>query len=208
MMNTNCNPSRKKAAAHGKRARTGCSASPEPRLAIGTALPHVGSLVEPAPSAAADMARLPMRSDTPTAAGDRTSPAELRILVVDDEPGIRHALRRMLGRRHRVETAENGREAFERLSAGGRFDVILCDLMMPEMTGVQLYEALSAEAPGVTARIVFMTGGVFSQQTRDFLEGVSNPLLEKPLNWESLRLAFHVVLERARRPGGSDEGGD
>jgi len=208
MMTPSCNPSRPSRSVRGREARPAHSASVRCLATVGAVPPLAGPLYEPAPSNVGDVHCVPRHSGAPTPAGDRSARTGLHVLVVDDEAGIRNSLRRMLGRRHRVETAGNGREAFERLVSGQCFDVILCDLTMPEMTGVQLYEALTTEAPGTTGRIVFMTGGVFSEHTRDFLERVSNPLLEKPLSLESLRLAFHVVLERTGQLGAEDGRGD
>jgi CheY-like chemotaxis protein len=197
-MNSSCNPSSRNRSLGEKPNRSAHSAALEHVIKVEAAPAHA---VPTEPAVVMSVLCVPKRPDAPVAAGDRSGLAGLRILVVDDEAGIRRAMRRMLGRRHRVETAGNGREALDRLVSGGRFDVILCDLMMPEMTGIQLYEALATEAPGTTRRIVFMTGGIFSEDARAFLDRVSNPLLEKPLSWERLRLAFHVVLERAGRLG-------
>lgn len=140
----------------------------------------------------------PVRSDTRMEAGPRRPGPGLRILVVDDEVGIRRALHRMLGRDHRVETARDGRDARERLASGEHFHVILCDLMMPRMSGVQLYVELAAEAPEDARRIVFMTGGALPEPARQLLEGCGNPVLHKPMTRDDLEAAFHSVLESVR----------
>ncbi len=67
------------------------------------------------------------------------------------------------------------------------FDLILCDVMMPEMTGMQLYEELHRQHPELAPRVVFMTGGAFTQSARQFLAGIPNMQLEKPIAMKTLR---------------------
>jgi PAS domain S-box-containing protein len=124
-----------------------------------------------------------------------------RLLIVDDEPALLRALSHELERDHLVTTATSGRAALALLSRAA-FDVILCDLMMPEMTGMDLYAELRRAGEGVEERMVFMTGGAFTAAARGFLEATSNPCVEKPFRMESLR---HMLSrQRARvlgRPG-------
>ena len=84
------------------------------------------------------------------------------LLVIDDEPMILGALRRSLSAEYNVTCVGDGRKALDRLRAGERYDVILCDLMMPEMTGMDLYAELEQLAPDQAARMVFVTGGAFT----------------------------------------------
>ena len=119
-----------------------------------------------------------------------------RILVVDDEPAIGRALARLLSDEHDVVAALSGREALEILRKDDRFDVILCDLMMPDTTGEQVHDALARDRPDLALRIVFATGGAFSGRMREFLERVPNVRLEKPFDSERL-----LALLR-RRVGG------
>ena len=79
--------------------------------------------------------------------------------------------------------------------AGERFDVILCDLMLPEMDGPALYDEVKKVDPSQAVRMVFVTGGVFTARARDFLASVKNPRLGKPFDIEAL---FSLV--RARMP--------
>ncbi len=111
-----------------------------------------------------------------------------RLLVVDDEPMILGALRRSLGSDYNVTCVGDGRRALERLRAGDRFDVILCDLMMPELTGMDLYAELERIAPDQAARMVFVSGGAFTPRAREFLERVPNARVEKPIDFQNLRL--------------------
>jgi two-component system cell cycle sensor histidine kinase/response regulator CckA len=101
-----------------------------------------------------------------------------RILVVDDEAAIRKLLTRLL-HAHEVEAVESV-EALRRLREGARFDVIFCDVMMPTLDGVQLYEEIHTLDPEQARRIVFLTGGVVNTRAAAFLASTQNPILEKP----------------------------
>jgi CheY-like chemotaxis protein len=105
-----------------------------------------------------------------------------RILVVDDEQAILNAYRRILGRRHDVVLASGGAEALEILSRDSGFDVVLCDLMMPEMDGIDVHEALCRDESKLAERMVFCTGGVFTSRAETFIAKIDNPCLEKPLD--------------------------
>ncbi len=125
----------------------------------------------------------------PTVTSARASRmARGRVLVVDDDPLVSSALRRTLAREHEVEVVVSSRQAQELLtSPGGNYDLILCDLMMPEITGMELHARLEASSPERARRMVFITGGAYTQAARDFLERVSNPRVEKPFDPEKLR---------------------
>jgi CheY-like chemotaxis protein len=111
-----------------------------------------------------------------------------RVLVVDDDPLVSSALRRTLSREHDVEVVVSSRRALEMLtSPQGIYDVILCDLMMPEMTGMELHAQLDAAAPERAERMVFVTGGAYTPAAVSFLARVKNPRLEKPFEPEQLR---------------------
>jgi two-component system cell cycle sensor histidine kinase/response regulator CckA len=104
-----------------------------------------------------------------------------RILIVDDEPAIGAVASRLLGRIHEVVAVASGKAALARLDAGERFDLVLCDLLMPEMTGLDLHARLRASYPAQAARVVFMTGGV-GQESRDAAARLSVTVLDKPLS--------------------------
>jgi CheY-like chemotaxis protein len=116
------------------------------------------------------------------------------VLIVDDEVAFANSLRRLLSAEHMVSIVANGREAFTRIQGGERFDVILCDLMMPEMTGPDLYAALTEAAPEQARRIIFITGGAFSPTAQQFLERVPNPCFEKPCDIQKLRTAIRQQI--------------
>ncbi len=103
----------------------------------------------------------------------------LRVLIVDDDMYVMRSLTRILRDTHTVHTASSGREALEVL---GRetFDVILCDLMMPNLSGMELYEILGDIDSRLQRRMVFVTGGAFSDSAHDFLVRTAQPVLRKP----------------------------
>ncbi|MCM2333943.1 MAG: ATP-binding protein, partial [Anaeromyxobacteraceae bacterium] len=116
-----------------------------------------------------------------------------RMLVLDDEPVIGAAVRRMCAGSLEVEAATSPREVVERIGAGERFDYILCDLMMPVMTGMDVEAALSEVAPDQATRLVFMTGGAFTEAAHDFEEQHRGRILQKPFDLEQLRSVLHVL---------------
>ncbi len=146
------------------------------------------------PMASVQLERAP-RSTQAQASGT----ARGRVLVVDDDPLVSSALRRTLVRDHEVEVVVSSRRALELLtSPGSGFDVILCDLMMPEMTGMELHAQLTAEAPEQARRMVFITGGAYTPAAREFLERVSNPRVEKPFEPEALREQVSEWVKQAQ----------
>jgi PAS domain S-box-containing protein len=117
----------------------------------------------------------------------------LRILAVDDEVLIGRTLRQALAP-HEVTSLSSGADALARIRTGERFDLILCDLMMPHVTGMDVYEALEREAPDQARRVIFLTGGAFTMRAHAFLDRVPNPRVEKPFQLDALRalLADHL----------------
>lgn len=138
----------------------------------------------------------------PASEADRVTPAEPaprrgRVLIVDDEPAIARALRVGLGDEHDVTTAASGREALALLLGEERpaFDVILCDLMMPDLGGVELYQQLHAARPDAASAVVFVSGGVFTAQAHDFVQKAGVPHLEKPFEIATLRSLVRARLQ-------------
>lgn len=109
-----------------------------------------------------------------------------RVLVVDDEHIIGKVVSRALSREHDVTVLTSAGDALKLLAEGRRFDVILCDLLMPQMTGMQLHAELSRALPDQAARMIFLTGGAFGTQERAFLEGGA-AVLEKPFETRQLQ---------------------
>jgi PAS domain S-box-containing protein len=117
-----------------------------------------------------------------------------RILVIDDEPIIGTALKRVLGKNNEVIAENSARKALDRIRDGEHFDLILCDLMMPDMTGADFYAEFKELSPAQAGEIVFMTGGAFTPRARDFLASVTNERLEKPFDMATLKKLVHDHL--------------
>ncbi len=142
----------------------------------------------------------------PAPAGVRAPDADLpapqsaprgRVLVIDDDPLVANAIRRTLAPEHDVIVETSARTALARLAGGERYGAIVCDLMMPDMTGMELHAAVSRVSPGDGARVVFVTGGAFTPEARQYLDAVRNPRLEKPFDPNAL---LSVVREMVERP--------
>jgi PAS domain S-box-containing protein len=116
-----------------------------------------------------------------------------RVLVIDDEPLVLGAVCRLLDDEHEVTAFTSGQQALDRLLAGDRFDLLLCDLMMPEMRGDELFSILEARFPEIAARMVFMTGGAVTDLASAFAAERPNAVIEKPFDASAL-VAF--VRER------------
>jgi signal transduction histidine kinase len=137
------------------------------------------SLPPARPGAALEERQLPPKETTPRRRG--------KVLIIDDEPMISKILERALSTEHDVVTSTNAEEALGWVQAGQRFDVILCDLLMPQMTGMDLHAALVRVASEQAARMVFLTGGAFTPRARAFLDQVPNRCIEKPFATMDLR---------------------
>jgi len=113
---------------------------------------------------------------------------------VDDEPAIGLIVQRVLAAEHDVVVVGSARSALLRVAEGGVFDVILCDLMMPEVTGMDLHSELLHRAPEQAEKLVFMTGGAFTPRTQQFLNQVPNQRIEKPFDVDALRRLIQRML--------------
>ena len=114
-----------------------------------------------------------------------------RILVVDDERLLGESIRRGLSNEFEVRTTTDAGEALGWLTSGDWYDVILCDVMMPTMTGVELRHRVHAVRPDLAARIVFMTGGILWAHVRELLDAVPNTVIAKPFDLGALRELIH-----------------
>jgi PAS domain S-box-containing protein len=146
-------------------------------------------LVESAPGKGSTFTvRLPLAAATSVrapASSLRTS-VRARVLVIDDEPLLGAAIARMLRSLHHVEATTSAEGALDILGREPPFDVILCDIVMPSMNGMDLYRELAARDPRLARRMVFISGGAFSQRVVDFLESVPNEHLVKPFTAANL----------------------
>lgn len=122
-----------------------------------------------------------------------------RVLVVDDEPTLRRLIHTALARDFDVTSLGGGAEAIRALcDEDAEYDVVLCDLMMPLVSGVQVYEAVRMRRPHLLDRFVFMTGGAFTPRGQEFLDLVQAPVLAKPFDVAVLRGAVTACAARAR----------
>ncbi len=110
-----------------------------------------------------------------------------RVLVVDDDALVARAIALVLGDEHEVVVTTEPLDALDRIARGERYDVILCDLMMPGTTGMELHRRVAACDPGAAARIVFVTGCSVLPEAQAFLASVPNTCLEKPFDLKALR---------------------
>ncbi len=136
-------------------------------------LPTRGVEAEPPPSMAAAV-------EPPAVHGKR-------VLIIDDEPGIASVMRRIIGRGNEVVVSHSGREALSLLERDTDFDRIFCDLMMTDLTGMDVHAELAKKHPECLARLVFMTGGGFTERARTFLQNFSHPRIDKPFEPELIR---------------------
>jgi CheY-like chemotaxis protein len=119
-----------------------------------------------------------------------------KILVVDDELPVAAMLSRVLADEHDVQVRTSGEEALELLLGPETFDVVICDLLMPGMSGMELYAQLAAQRPTLEQRVVFMTGGAFTPRAAEFLSRVPNARIEKPFNLHKVRLLVRELVPR------------
>jgi PAS domain S-box-containing protein len=116
-----------------------------------------------------------------------------RVLVVDDTADVAHAVQRMLARDHDVDVAIGGCGALD-LIARNRYDAVVCDLMMPDLTGMDLHAAVAERQPDLLPRMIFMTGGTFISGSAEFLDRIPNARLLKPFGAAELRDAVSKLL--------------
>jgi signal transduction histidine kinase/ligand-binding sensor domain-containing protein/CheY-like chemotaxis protein len=150
--------------------------------------PHVEA---PAPALA-----LVAIEDAPAVAGPRRH----RVMLVDDEPQVAHTMERLLRRDYDITIALCGRDAIEHINRGARFDAIVSDVMMPNMTGIELTEELLRVAPDQAQRLIFLSGGAFTAQTHERLHAIGAPQLEKPVTAKELRACVQRIVSEPRPP--------
>jgi DNA-binding NtrC family response regulator len=128
-------------------------------------------------------ASAPVQAPAPTAHRNR-------ILVVDDEPLVGNVLERTLGEEFEVVPVSGSKEALELLARGETFDVIFSDLLMPGMSGMELFHEVERLDPALASRIVFLSGGAFTDAARDFLARPGVECIEKPFDLGTIRGAI------------------
>lgn len=127
--------------------------------------------------------------------------ASRRILVVDDEPLILAVVKRVLQKDHALELEPSPVRALERIVQGERFDLVLCDLTMPDLSGPELYARVQEHDPAQAGRMVFLTGGAFTEDAQSFLKAHPLPVLEKPFEPHALRELVRAACGQPTRLG-------
>jgi two-component system NtrC family sensor kinase len=123
----------------------------------------------------------PPRASTP-APGVVGAGRRRRVLIIDDEPQLARMFRTSLAAEFDVEAFTSGRAALGHLLDSEPYDLVLCDLMMADLSGMEVYEELRRLRPGLERPVVFMTGGVFDPAVADFLASVPNECVDKPFD--------------------------
>jgi len=115
------------------------------------------------------------------------APGRRRILVIDDEPLIVSMVADLLKEKHDVVGETNSELGLGRILSDSGFDVVMCDLMMPGMSGMEIYAHVARQRPGLEQRFVFVTAGPYTGQAQAFLASVPNARLVKPLSAKDLQ---------------------
>ncbi len=156
---------------------------------------HGGSLAVAESMLGGAAFRLWLPRDDPDATANApvdTVPNGLSILIIDDEKALRRVMVRTL-QDHRPTAVGSGPQVMALLEAGTQFDVILCDLMMPDPSGDALYRQVVRRWPELASRFVFVTGGAVTPTTRSFLRSVEAPVVAKPFSVDELLDAVAAV---------------
>jgi len=119
------------------------------------------------------------------------------ILVVDDSRAVRRTLKRTLGRTFMLELAESGAEGLQLLKNGHEYDLILCDLVMPEMGGVEYLHSVAEHHAASASKVVFMTAYAFSPEIQQKLADLPNRVIEKPVTVQQIETILQDISYRA-----------
>ncbi len=121
-------------------------------------------------------------------------PDGARVLIIEDDPELGSIMKDVLEANFRCLVCTRGQEALELIQKDEHFDVIISDLMMPDMTGAELYQKITHSHPGLEKKFVFITGGAYTPGTREFLKTVSNVVVEKPFSLNHVRALVRALL--------------
>ncbi len=128
------------------------------------------------------------------------TPDPLHILAVDDEPPLLQLLSRVLTKLgHTVDTAQNGNIALQKLNTTS-YDLVFCDILMPDILGPELYEQATEQFPHLTDHFIFVTGNVVDIDTRIFLEKSNLPWLPKPFLPTDIAKIMAKVIAETKTP--------
>jgi CheY-like chemotaxis protein len=139
----------------------------------------------------------------PPLSSSGSRPRAGRLLIIDDEPLLGDMLAGTLSDHCQVEVVTTAVAALARLYGGRQYDVVLCDLMMPAMDGIEFHRILSVKMPQEADRIVFMTGGAYTARTDAFVRRVHNVVLDKPVDLDML---LALIEYRIRIPTSATAG--
>jgi PAS domain S-box-containing protein len=142
---------------------------------------------------------LPVASPSPSVAvpSPAVTPvpgARAKVLVIDDEPLVLRVVTRILERDHEVTAVESATAALEVLATRDDFDVVLCDVMMPVMTGIELHRRLESSHPRLARRMVFLSGGAVTAEAEEFLRDTARHRLDKPVGIDRLQAVVREML--------------
>jgi DNA-binding NtrC family response regulator len=121
-----------------------------------------------------------------------------RILIIDDDIDLLETLDQLISDTYDTKAVSDAREALKLLLIGENFQVIMCDLMMPHMGGVEFYQQIQLERPDLCSRILFLSGGSFTQKTTEFLKTPGIQSCEKPIQVELLLERMEKIIELHR----------
>jgi PAS domain S-box-containing protein len=121
-----------------------------------------------------------------------TNRVRRRVLIIDDERLVRDAITRLLQTEHEVVSASGGEAGLAALDAG-RFDVVICDVMMPGMNGREVHRRVAAQHPGFERRLIFISGGTFTPELDEFLRTTTNRCLSKPFKLDDVFMAIDAT---------------
>ena len=161
--------------------------------------PRVGTTMRvrfPRGTLAAKVDPVPVSSLPPEQAKAPAPDQKPRVLVVDDDALVLGTVRRVLGRTYDVTALADSREVLSTLASNEAFDLILCDLIMPDMTGMEVHAEIARRSPELGRRMLFMTGGAFTTEARSFLEQEHVRFVEKPFSPQSLSMAVRQALAK------------
>ncbi|MDB4974926.1 MAG: Sensory box histidine kinase/response regulator [Myxococcaceae bacterium] len=188
-----------------------CTATGPTRLHFGLAVSsevvqNMGGTIEVSaerPQGATFRVRLPGCTRESYAPPPRKPPTRLSndraaVLVVDDEPTVCELLAAQLSGPYDVAAFTSSRAALASMLEGN-FDVILCDVMMPELNGMDLYARATRERPELAERFIFITGGAFTERARLFMNQTGRPVLRKPCAQEELLETVQMLVYSGAR---------
>ena len=166
--------------------KTGGQLHVESQIDVGTTFTM--KLPKASPSKMQEAKNLPAQTES-------TNVRAANVLVIDDEELVGRSIRRAL-RKHDVQVVTSGKDAIRLLCAtpNPKIDIVFCDVMMPELSGIEVFETVNKQIPSIAQRFVFMTGGAFTPRARRFLESVSNTCLEKPFDLHEIRRLTNSAL--------------